>query len=78
MKQVEPKKQKKEVNELPLATMVIKEYKELNKTYVKTNKRLIHVIIILLTLLAVETTYIVLYWESMNPNSGVIQRKVCE
>lgn len=78
MKQIEQKPQKKEANELPLATMVIKEYKELNKTYVKTNKRLTYIIAILLTLFAIETTYIILYWEMMHPNSGVIQSKVCE
>lgn len=77
MKKIEVKEKKKD-NETPLATMVIREYKEFNKSYVKTNKRLTIVIIILLVLLAIETTYIVLSWESINPHIGIIRSEKCE
>jgi hypothetical protein len=77
MKNLEVKTQKKD-NETPLATMVIREYKEFNKSYVKTNKRLTIVMIILLVLLAIETTYIVLSWESINPHIGIIKSEKCE
>ena len=66
----------KQAKDSPLATMVINEYKEQNKTYVKTNKRLTIIIIILISLLAIETTYIVLYWEMMHPNSGIIRKDI--
>ena len=69
---IEIDKQKSKKNDEPIATMVIKEYQQLNKSYAKTNKRLTIVIIILLILLAAETTYIILYWESLHPNSGLI------
>lgn len=77
MKNMETKTPKKE-KEVPLATMVIREYKELNKSYVKTNKRLSSLLMILLILLAVETTYIVLCWESVNPDVGIIRNETCE
>ena len=77
MKNLEVKTQKKD-KEAPLATMVIREYKEFNKSYVKTNKRLTIVMIILLVLLAIETTYIVLSWESINPHIGIIKSEKCE
>ena len=64
----------KQTKDTPLATMVINEYKELNKLYVRTNKRLTIIIVILLVLVAVETTYIVLYWEMMHLNSGIIRK----
>lgn len=73
MKKKEIEKQEKELKDMPLATMVIREYKEVNKSYVKTNKRLTIIIMILLTIFAIETTYIVLFWESMNPHVGIIR-----
>ena len=74
MKQIEEKEKKSK--DLPLASMVIKEYQALNKSYVRTNKRLTIIIVILIALIAVETTYIVLYWEMMHPNSGVIRKDI--
>ena len=70
MKVVEKKESKSK--DVPLATMVIREYKELIKSYVKTNQRLTIVIIFLLVFLAIETTYIVLYWDSVHTHTGVI------
>ena len=77
MKQVENKENNSK-KDVPIATMVIREYQELNKTYARTNKRLIIIIIILLVLLTVATTYIVLSWESMNPHTGLIREEVSE
>ena len=67
------KKNENKPKDVPLATMVIREYKELNKSYTKTNKNLIIVIIFLLVLLAIETTYIVVTWESLHPDAGIIK-----
>ena len=64
--------------ELPLATMVIGEYKELNRSYARTNKRLTYILAFLLMLLVIETTYIVLYWDSIHPNIGIIKNETCE
>ena len=71
MENLEKKKPKD--NDTPLATMVIREYKEVNKSYEKTNKRLTIIIMVLLILFAIETTYIVLTWESVNPHIGIIR-----
>ena len=73
MKEIEEKKSKKE-KDIPLATMVIKEYRELNNSYIKTNKKLTNIIIILLVFLSIATTYIV-FW---HPHKGIIQYEVCE
>jgi hypothetical protein len=69
-------------NELPIATIVINEYKninnrlnETNENLQKSNKRITIMALILLVLFAIETTYIILYWEAMHPESGVIQEK---
>lgn len=69
---IEQEKQKNKRNDEPIASMVIKEYQHINKSYAKTNKRLTIIIIILLMLLAAETTYIILYWDSLHPNAGII------
>ena len=76
MKQIEEKEKKSK--DLPLASMVIKEYQALNKSYVRTNKRLTIIIVILLVLLTVATTYIVLCWESVNPHIGLIREENSE
>lgn len=76
-KRMETKTPKKE-KDLPLATMVIKEYKELNRSYAKTNKRLTYILIFSLILLAIETTYIILCWDSMHSNVGIIKSETCE
>lgn len=75
-------KKKDAVKEPPLATLVIREYKEINTQLNETNKRLqisnkrISIIaLILLVLVAIETTYIILYWEMQHPDSGVIREE---
>jgi hypothetical protein len=75
MKQIEQKKNKN-LEEVPLATEVIREYQALNKSYARTNKRLTIIIIILIVLMTVATTYIVLCWESMNPHTGLIREEI--
>ena len=75
---IEINKQSNKKSDEPIATMVIKEYQQLNKSYAKTNKRLTCIIIILLMLLAAETTYIVLYWDSLHPHTGMITQKSSE
>lgn len=67
------KKNENKIKDVPLATMVIREYKELNKSYTKTNKNLTIAIIFLSVLLAIETTYIVVTWESLHPNAGIVK-----
>ena len=69
-----------ETKELPLATIVINEYKDYNKTLKESNKRLTTnnrilsiIIVILLVLFAVETTYIVIYWDTLHPHAGAIK-----
>jgi len=76
MKQIEKKETKPK--DVPLATEVIREYQALNKSYARTNKRLIIIIIILIVLMTVATTYIVLSWESMNPHTGLIREEISE
>ncbi len=68
--------------DVPIATLVINEYKNINERLTETNerlqksnKRMSIIALILLVLFAVETTYIILYWEAMHPDSGVIQEK---
>lgn len=75
------KKERKEIKEyneeglkdLPLATMVINEYKQTNNELRKNNKIWIALSIFLLLCLAVETTYIILYWDTMHPHAGAVQ-----
>lgn len=69
-------------SDVPIASLVIKEYKnindrltETNENLQKSNKRITILALILLVLFAIETTYIILYWEAMHPESGVIQEK---
>lgn len=72
-------------DELPIASIVIDQYKKANnrlnesKEHLqKTNKILSIIVLILLVFVVVETAYIILYWEAMHPNSGVIQEKSSE
>lgn len=78
VEQVSNEKQEKKSKDVPLATMVIREYQALNRSYARTNKRLTYIIIILLVLMTVATTYIVLCWESMNPHIGLIREENSE
>ena len=84
MKNKEEKEKVKD-NEIPLASMIINEYKGINKQLKETNdqlqksnKRISIMALILLVLFAIETTYIVLYWDSMHPHAGAIREDVDE
>lgn len=82
------KKENIEKNEdLPIATMVLKDYKktvqdykEYNKTLTENNeriavinKRLTIIIVVLIVLLAIACTYIILTWEICNPDLGLFK-----
>lgn len=71
-----------ENGDLPLASIVINEYininkklSETNESLQKSNKRVSILALILLVLFAIETTYIIIYWDSMHPHAGAIQEK---
>ena len=70
MKQIE----KKENNEnLPIATEIIKIYK-------KSNKRLFTIVLIILSIMIVETTYLIFILDGLNNSVGIITEEVknCE
>lgn len=84
-------KKKEDIEEdVPLATMVLRDYKQTvldykkyNATLIETNKkanlinkRLIIVIIVLIILLAIACTYIILTWDMCNPDMGIF-RNTC-
>ena len=80
---------KKEIKEedVPIATMVLRDYKktvqdykDYNKTLIESNdrmavinKRLMIIIVVLIVLLAIACTYIVLTWEICNPDLGLFK-----
>ena len=70
-KELQPKDQ--ELRELPIATMVIEEYKTMTKSLRRTVKILGTIATILLVLFAIETTYIIIYWDSLHPHAGAIR-----
>ena len=70
-KELQPKDQ--ELRELPIATMVIEEYKTMTKSLRRAVKILGTIATILLVLFAIETTYIIIYWDSLHPHAGAIR-----
>lgn len=72
------KKQDEELKEMPFATMIIEEYKNTNKALKKALKYVGILAVILLVLFAVETTYIIIYWDSLHPYAGAIRKETCE
>ena len=70
-KELQPKDQ--ELRELPIATMVIEEYKTMTKSLKRAVKILGIIATILLVLFAIETTYIIIYWDSLHPHAGAIR-----
>lgn len=87
----EAKDLKKELEkDEPLATMILKDYKQTVQDYKKynaslietnnkmnvINKRLLIVIVILIILLAIVCTYIILTWDMCNPEMGIF-RNTC-
>lgn len=80
----EEKNLKKELEkDEPLATMILKDYKQTvqdyknyNKKLTDSNKRMFVLIIVLLILLAIACTYIILTWDMCNPEMGIF-RNTC-
>ena len=52
---IEIEKQKTKKNDEPIATMVIKEYQQVNKSYAKTNKRLTLHILFFIGIVCIHT-----------------------
>ena len=76
MKEIE--KVEKTEEDVPIATEIIRDYKENIQMLSKTNRRLYYIIAILLVMIAIETTYIIIFWESLHPDVGVIREQVKE
>lgn len=71
---------KKEDKNLPIATEILKDYKADNTNLRTINKRLFIIIMTLLTIIVLETTYLIFLLDSLNNSVGVIQEEVshCE
>lgn len=74
--------EKSSITDEPIATEVIRIYKEViftlreeNQKTSKLNKTLFIIIGVLALCLAVQTTYIIVYWDTMHPHAGAIQEK---
>lgn len=79
MKEIkENKKVEKPEEDVPIATEIIRDYKKNIHILFTINRRLYYIIAILLIMIAVETTYIVIFWDSLEPNIGLIREKVKE
>ena len=76
MKEIE--KVEKTEEDVPIATEIIRDYKKNIQMLSKTNRRLYYIIAILLVMIAIETTYIIIFWESLHPDVGVIREQVKE
>lgn len=61
-----------DTKELPLASIVIKDYQDTKKALTKSLKAVSLIAILLLVMLAIETTYIIIYWDSLHPYAGAI------
>lgn len=73
---------KNSITDEPIATEVIRVYKEVitelrnsEQKASNLNKTLFIIIGVLALCLAVQTTYIIVYWDTMNPHAGAIQEK---
>lgn len=62
--------------ELPIATEILKDYKETNQKLIEINRRLYYVIAILLIVVVAMSMYIILCWDSLHPNAGAIRTEV--
>lgn len=79
MKEIkENKKVEKTEEDVPIATEIIRDYKKNVQMLSKSNRRLYYIIAILLVMIAVETTYIIIFWESLHPDVGLIREQVKE
>lgn len=61
-----------DTKDLPLASIVIKDYQDTKIALTKSLKAVSLIAILLLVMLAIETTYIIIYWDSLHPYAGAI------
>lgn len=71
------KKEDKNKN-LPIATEILKDYKEDNTNLRTINKRLYIIIMALLTIIVLETTYLIFLLDGLNTSVGVLQEEVSQ
>lgn len=71
------KKEDKNKN-LPIATEILKDYKEDNTNLRTINKRLYIIIMTLLTIIVLETTYLIFVLDGLNNSVGIIQEEVSQ
>ena len=71
---------KKENKNLPIATEILKDYKEDNLNLRTINKRLFIIIMTLLTIIVFETTYLIFLLDSVNVSVDAMQEDIrqCE
>lgn len=69
---------KKEEKNLPIATEILKDYKEDNTNLRTINKRLYIIIMALLTIIVFETTYLIFVLDGLNNSVGLIQEEVSQ
>jgi hypothetical protein len=77
----EEEKQEKKQEDLPLASMMIELYQkqvkdlEITKEKLeKANKRISLILLVMIVLFAMETTYIIACWDYLHPEAGIIHR----
>lgn len=63
---------------LPIATEILKDYKEDNTNLRTINKRLYIIIMTLLTIIVLETTYLIFVLDGLNNSVGLIQEEVSQ
>lgn len=69
------KKEDKNKN-LPIATEILRDYKEDNTNLRTINRRLYIIIMTLLTIIVLETTYLIFVLDSLDTSVGLIQEEV--
>lgn len=62
--------------ELPIATEILKDYKETNRKLIEINRRLYYVIAALLIVVVAMSIYIIFCWDSLHPNAGAIRQEI--
>lgn len=69
---------KKENKNLPIATEILKDYKEDNLNLRTINKRLFIIIMTLLTIIVFETTYLIFLLDSVNVSVDAMQEDISQ
>ena len=68
----------KENKNLPIATEILKDYKEDNLNLRTINKRLFIIIMTLLTIIVFETTYLIFLLDSVNVSVDAMQEDISQ